>query len=113
MLHFHIVIRPEDVVEIDSHKHPIQQCMDIVLGSMSFYLNGKHLQIPDGQSEPGNKTKAKEELFNHILHLIKESNGVKIFDISRTTLPDNAKSRWRTPYRHWKFISAEYLEKGV
>lgn len=109
----HIIIRPEDVVEIDSHKHPIQQCMDIVLGSMSFHLNGKHLEIRVGQNKPGNKTQAKEELFNHILQLIKDVNGVEDFDISQTTLPDNAKSRWRSPYRHWKFISAEYLEKGA
>lgn len=55
-----IIIRPEDIVEIDSHKHPIQQCMDIVLGAVAFRLNNKHLAIPEGQCEPGKKTKAKE-----------------------------------------------------
>lgn len=108
-----IIIRPEDIVEIDSHKHPIQQCMDIVLGAVAFRLNNKLLAIPEGQCEPGKKTKAKEELFNYILHLIKNMNGVSDFDISQTTLPDNAKSRWRTPYRHWRFISAEYRETEV
>lgn len=29
-----IVLKPCDIAEIDSHKHPIQQCMDIVLGAM-------------------------------------------------------------------------------
>ena len=108
-----IVIRPEDIVEIDSHKHHILQCMDIVLGAMSFHLNNKHLAIPKGAKEPGSKTKAKEALFNHILILIEDVNGDPNFDISRTTQPDNAESRWSTPYRHWKFISAEFLEKGA
>ena len=34
-----IKIRMDDVVEINSGKHSIQQCMDIVLGSISFMLN--------------------------------------------------------------------------
>ena len=106
-----IVIRPEDIVEIDSHKHPIQQCMDIVLGAMSFHLNRKHLEIPKGATVPGKKTQAKEELFNYIHSLIKKVNDSN-FDISLTTLPDNAKSRWGMPYRHWKFISAEFREKN-
>ena len=109
----HIIIRPEDIIEIDSHKHAIQQCMDIVLGAMSFHLNNKHLEIPKGASEPGNKTRAKEELFNYILALIKDANGDDGFDINHTTKPDNATSRWTMPYRHWKFVSAEFLEKGV
>ena len=87
--------------------------MDIVLGAMSFHLNKKHLVIPEGATEPGSKTKAKEALFIHILSLIKDVNDDPDFDISRTTQPDNAKSRWSTPYRHWKFISAEYLEKKL
>ncbi len=28
-----------EIVEIDSKKHVIQQCMDIILGSMNFKLN--------------------------------------------------------------------------
>lgn len=54
------------------------------------------------------KTKAKEALFNHILALIQESDGVKVFRIEESTMPDTAKCRWRTPYRHWKFIPAKF-----
>ena len=53
-----------DISEIDSRKHPIQQCMDIVLGAMAFHMNRMHLATPDGNSSaPGKKTLAKEELF--------------------------------------------------
>lgn len=107
-----IVIRPDDISEIDSKKHAIQQCMDIVLGAMSFHLNKKHLEIPEGQTEPGNKTKAKEELFQHILILIKDADGILDFDVTRTTLPDRARDRWIIPYRHWKFLAAEFRQKN-
>ena len=55
-----ILIRPDDIAEIDSHKHGIHHCMGIVLEAMSFHLNNKHLVIPPGATEPGHKTKAKE-----------------------------------------------------
>ena len=104
----HIVIRPDDIAEIDSHKHAIQQCMDIVLGAMAFHLNNMHLEIPKGQTAPGNKTLAKEELFQHILELIKDANGDPDFNVYETTKPYGAKHRWCTPYRHWKFVSTEF-----
>ena len=107
-----IVIRPDDIAEIDSHKHCIQQCMDIVLGSIAFRLNNKHLVIPPGATEPGHKTRAKETLFNHILDLIKDADGIEDFDISKTTLPDRARDRWIIPYRHWKFLAAEFKMKN-
>ena len=107
----HIVIRADDMAEIDSHKHCIQQCMDIVLGAMAFRLNNKHLEVPPGATEPGHKTKAKESLFNHILALIKDADGIEDFDISKTTLPNRARDRWITPYRHWRFQAAEFRQK--
>ena len=106
-----IIIRHDDIAEIDSHKHCIQQCMDIVLGAMAFRLNNKHLEIPPGATEPGNKTKAKEALFNHIFELIKDADGIADFDITKTTLPDRARDRWIIPYRHWKFLAAEFKQK--
>lgn len=102
-----IRIQHDDISEIDSHKHSIQQCMDIILGAMAFRLNNLHLEIPLGATEPGKKTKAKEALFNHILELIQNADGVEIFRIEENTGPDTAKSRWNTPYRHWRFVPAK------
>ena len=102
-----IRIQHDDISEIDSHKHSIQQCMDIILGAMAFRLNNLHLEIPLGATEPGRKTKAKESLFNHILVLIQDADGVEIFRIEENTSPDTAKSRWSTPYRHWRFVPAK------
>lgn len=108
-----IKIRHDSISEIDSHKHSIQQCMDIILGAMAFRLNELHLEIPEGATEPGKKTKAKEELFNHILGLIQDADGIEFFRINESTEPNTAKGRWNVPYRHWKFIPTEFREKGV
>ena len=108
-----IKIKNENISEIDSHKHPLQQCMDIVLGAMAFHLNKLHLEIPSGATEPGKKTKAKEELFQHILHLIREVNSDPNFNIYENTQPETGRARWRVPYRHWKFVPAEFRNKGI
>ena len=81
--------------------------MDIILGAMAFKLNNLHLKIPLGATEPGKKTKAKEALFKHILELIQDVDEVEIFRIEESTTPDNAKCRWSTPYRHWRFVPAK------
>ena len=107
-----IVLKPCDIAEIDSHKHPIQQCMDIVLGAMAFHMNKMHLPASEGgPGTPGKKTQAKEELFQHILTLIKDSNGDADFSIYENTQPETGRGRWRVPYRHWKFVPAEFREK--
>lgn len=103
-----VKIRMDDVVEINSEKHSIQQCMDIVLGSISFMLNRKNEVIPEGSTERGHRTIAKEELFHHILQLIQESDGVDFFDISKSTPIVVPKDLWAMPYRHWKFTAPEY-----
>ena len=105
-------IRMEDVVEINSCKHSIQQCMDIVLGSISFMLNRKNEAIPEGATERGHRTIAKEKLFHHILQLILESDCIELFDISKTTPIAVPKDFWDMPYRHWKFTTLEFRTEG-
>ena len=107
-----IKIRMDDVVEINSGKHSIQQCMDIVLGSISFMLNKKNEITPEGSTEKGHRTIAKEKLFYHILQLILESDAVEFFDISKTTPTAIPKDFWTMPYRHWKFTTPEYRTDG-
>ena len=103
-----IKIRMDDVVEINSGKHSIQQCMDIVLGSISFMLNKKNEEIPAGATERGHRTIAKEQLFFHILEHIKDCNNIELFDISNTTPIAVPKDFWSMPYRHWKFTTPEF-----
>ncbi|MBQ6015328.1 MAG: DUF3800 domain-containing protein [Bacteroidales bacterium] len=107
-----IKIRMDDIVEINSSKHSILQCMDIVLGSMSFILNRKNEVIPVGAKDRGHRTIAKEKLFHHIIRLIQQSNEIEFFDISKTTPISVPKEFWTMPYRHWKFTTPEYRKEG-
>lgn len=104
-----IKIRMDDIAEIDSKKHSIQQCVDVILGSIAFMLNKKNEEVPKGAIERGSRTVAKEKLFFHILQLIKESDGVEFFDISTSTPIQSVDDLWTTPYLHWKLIPSEYL----
>lgn len=109
----HLKIRMDDIVEINSSKHSIQQCMDIVLGSISFMLNQKNEVIPVGATARGHRTIAKEKLFHYIFRLILDSDGIDFFDISETTPIAVPKDFWTMPYRHWKFTTPEFREKGL
>mgnify|MGYP002626807321 CR=1 FL=1 len=54
----------------------------------------------------------KENLFQHILELIQESDGIDFFDISKTTPIAIPKDFWTMPYRHWKFTTPEFRRGG-
>jgi hypothetical protein len=73
-----IFIRKEDIAEVESHKHNILQCLDVVLGAMSFKLNQKHKRKPNDSYKRGKRTIAKENLYRHIYQLTQLSEFVKL-----------------------------------
>lgn len=93
-----------EIVEIDSRKHVIQQCMDIILGSMNFKLNDFD-KIKDKQTGKRSKrTIAKEKLYKVINKNIREIR--KGFNVGVSTSNDNDVTNiWKHEYRHWNFIS--------
>lgn len=103
-------IRMEDIVEIDSSKHSIQQCMDIVLGSIAFRLNNKHKEKIEGTNRRGKKTIAKEKLYKHILQHIKKAIHSPNFNIGISTGAQTKRDYWEMPYRHWCFVPKEFRE---
>ena len=52
-------IKKDSIYEVDSKKHIILQCLDIVLGAMAFRLNKHHRDIPEGQKEEVKERKQK------------------------------------------------------
>jgi hypothetical protein len=102
-------IRLEDISEVDSHKHVILQCMDIILGSMAFRLNDLHKEKCADTNRRGKKTIAKNNLYEHILSLIRSMDGYENFNIGITTGRKNKDDVWVNPYRHWKFKPAEFV----
>ena len=98
----HINIKKEDIVEINSKDHVIQQCMDIILGSINFKLNNLDKVKIEGANKRGRRTIAKEKLYKVILKNIREI--YPNFNIGITTgIRGNIKNRWLDPYRHWLF----------
>lgn len=97
-----IHIKKENIVEINSKEHVIQQCMDIILGSMNFRLNNLNNIKLKETNKRGKRTIAKEKLYKVILKNIREI--YPNFNIGITTgIRGNVKNRWLDPYRHWLF----------
>lgn len=100
-------IRKRDIAEVDSKKHVLLQCMDVVLGSMSFRLNNLHKAIPKGAKRRGKRTVAKEKLYKHILKRIRRI--YPNFNIGMSTGMRGDKTNiWKDSYRHWSFVPSEH-----
>lgn len=98
-----VVIRRDDIAEIDSSKHVILQAVDVVLGAMQFRLNELHKEKPPGARKRGKRTRAKERVYKHISMRIREL--YPNFNIGASTgHAEGLASRWLHPYRHWVFV---------
>jgi len=91
------------ISEIDSKKHILAQCLDIVLGAMSFRLNDKHKDKPAAARRRGNRTIHKEKVYRHINGMIRDLYPGFNIGIS-TGQPNGPTDRWTHPYRHWLFV---------
>jgi len=106
-----IVLSRENIAEVRSHDHVLLQGLDIVLGSMSFRLNDKHKQKPEGQRLRGKKTRAKEALYKVILAEIRKIH--PNFNIGITTsMKGDMREKWASPYLHWNFRPKEFAYKS-
>jgi hypothetical protein len=108
-----MLLYSDGISEIDSKNHDILQCLDIILGSIAFRLNCRHLYIEPGKKRRGKRTRAKEQVYKHINKRIQQLYPESAFNIGVSTGPKNWTSPfWSMPYRHWVFKSrkAEYDE---
>jgi len=107
-----IKIKKESIYEVDSKKHILMQCLDVVLGAMAFRLNDLHKEKPEGSKHRGKRTLAKEKLYKHINKKIRETRAN--FNIGITTgLDGEYPNIFFQPYRHWLFIpSSKTVESG-
>jgi len=99
-----IQIAEEDITEAVSHEHVILQCLDVVLGSIQFRLNDKHLEKADGQKRRGKRTIAKENVYKYINKRIRQIYPNFNIGISTGTA-GGSQDRWKHPYRHWLFVA--------
>jgi hypothetical protein len=77
-----------------------------VLGSVCFYLNNKHKEIPQEKEHGSRRTRAKEKAYKHINKRIREMR--KGFNMGRSTGISSRQDHWMHNYRHWKFTPTEF-----
>jgi hypothetical protein len=106
-----IRIDPTDITEVHSHNHPLVQCLDIVLGSMSFRLNEKHQRRDKETKKRGKRTVAKEALYRFILGEIQKIRPNFNVGIS-TGRKEGQRSLWLDPYRHWNFYAKDSVYRS-
>lgn len=103
-----ISIDSQDIAEVESHKHDVLQCLDIVLGAMQGKLNDNFKIIPPGKKRRGRKTKAKEAVYKAILAELKTLYPGYSFNAGITTNAEsNLEFRFTAPYRHWLFVPSD------
>jgi len=98
-----IIIKKENITEVNSHDHVLLQCLDIILGAIQFRLNNKHKNKISGSKKRGKRTIAKEKLYKFILKEIKKIH--KNFNVGiSTSLKGDYSQQWYSPYLHWNFV---------
>lgn len=103
-----IRVRPENIVDVQSHDHDVLQCLDIVLGAIQFRLNDKHKEKPTGQHRRSKRTVAKERVYNHINARIRAI--LPHFNIGVSTGDRGVDGcRWHHPYSHWRFVPKQHI----
>jgi hypothetical protein len=102
----HLEIKRENIAEVDSSKHVLMQCLDIVLGAMAFRLNNKHKEKPPDAKRRAKRTIAKEKLYKHILKKIRKEKAH--FNPGISTGREQLEDLWKMPYRHWNFLPANF-----
>ena len=91
----HVKIIEKDIEEVDSKRHMILQCMDVVMGMIDFYLNST---VEERASKRG---QAKVAVCKHILAKIQEIH--PDFIVNLTTQPIYSNKGWVDPYKHFAY----------
>lgn len=102
-----IVVKRDQIAEVESHAHSLLQCLDIVLGAIQFRLNNKHKEKSIDGKGRAKRTIAKEKVYKHINARIRKIYpGFNVGgSTSKRQEPGNV---WFDPYRHWCFKPANH-----
>jgi len=98
-----LVLHRRDIAHVRSHDHVLMQCLDVVLGSITFRLNDKHLEKPEGATQRGKRTRAKERLYKFIYKEICRVTKKRLNIGITTGLEKFPDDQWLAPYLHWLF----------
>jgi hypothetical protein len=102
-----LILNESDITEVRSHDHVLLQCLDVVLGSIPFRLNDKHLEKLPGKRVRGKRTIAKEKLYKFINQQICRVAGEHFNVGCSTSVNPYPEGLWSMKYRHWLFKSTD------
>lgn len=91
-----VYIKAEDIEEVDSQKHIILQCVDVIVGVMDFYLNTNKKDL-----ESSKRARARYKVWESIYKIILEMN--PNFIIYETTQPVYSTKGWNDKYKHFVY----------
>ena len=84
-----------DIEEVDSKKHLILQCMDVVMGLVDFSLNATR------EERASKRGQARMNVWKFVANKIKEFHPDFIMDITTGLL--NSHKGWIDPYKHFVY----------
>lgn len=91
-----VYIDKQQIEEVDSKKHPILQCVDVIVGMVDYYLN-----TPKEELKGSKRAKARYEIWKYILSQIEDIN--PNFIITETTQPIYSHKGWLAKYKHFVY----------
>ncbi|MDE6586460.1 MAG: hypothetical protein K2K80_07265, partial [Clostridia bacterium] len=85
----------KDIEEVDSKKHMVLQCMDVIMGLVDFHLNATK------EERESKRGQARSSVWKFILSKIYEIH--ENFILTDTTAPIYSHKGWRDQYKHFVF----------
>lgn len=85
----------DDIEEVDSKKHIILQCMDVIMGLVDFHLNATEA------ARSSKRGQARSYVWKFVLAKINEIH--ENFVLTETTMPLYSHKGWNNIYKHFVF----------
>jgi Protein of unknown function (DUF3800) len=102
------------VSEVDSKKHALLQCVDVIIGALAFKMNDNRLRYP--AAAPTNRLEACILLGSHVVERIRRIHAARCpsrYQLRESTWPGSDENgvihqeyKWAFPYRQWRFRGA-------
>ncbi len=97
-----VYLKLEDIEEVDSKKHPILQCVDVIIGCIEYALN-----LKEGE-QPSRRSFGRQQVFDAIHEEILSI--IPNFNLTTTTLPMYSQDGWNRPYAHFVYQNKQNLQ---
>lgn len=91
-----VYITKRQIQEVDSRKHVILQCIDVITGLVDFVLN-----TPMEEIKKSKRADARFKVWKSIYSIIKDL--IPNFEMTKTTIPLYSHKAWNGEYKHFVY----------